>query len=315
MKTLSCITVLLLTLHFGIMAQTEDFIAKYIDINERETRLQPFKDSKEALILKLKQVEYINKSRKKHKSPPVELDILASRMANQIAHEAASNNYSGHFNIKGEPPYIRYANSGGTDHVTENAASASYDRPMDASSKTITQNMKLLHDAFMAEKAPNDGHKKACIDKFHNFVGIGYAVHGKEFRYYEEYLDRYLHFEPFDREVRIKDEVLLSFEPINNKHIPYFVIIFHQPVPKSMLPAQIDKIDSYLDYTENEHLNLGPWEIPQPDEDGLTKLKIKFEKKGYYYVQLFLSDTPHKKGGRASTKGKVQASGVVIHVK
>lgn len=314
MKALSCMTILL-ALHFGVLAQTQDHLSKYLKLNEKETRLLPFKDSKEALILKLKQVDLINKSREKYKAPPVELDILASRMANQIAHEAAQNNYIGHFNLKGEPPYIRYANSGGTDHVTENAAAASYDRPIDASSKTIAQNMKLLHDAFMAEKAPNDGHKKACIDQFHNFVGIGYAVHGKEFRYYEQYLDRYLHFEPFDREVRTKDEVTLKFKPLNDKHIPYFVIVFHQPVPRSMTAAQIEKIPSYPDYNETEHLNLGPWEIPQPDEDGLTTLKLNLDKKGYYYLQVFLSDTPHKKGGKASTEGKVQASGVVIHVK
>ena len=315
MKAFSCMT-LLLTLYFGALAQTQDRrLAKYIELNEKETRLLSFKDNKEALILKLNQVDLINKSRKKYKAPPVELDILASRMANQIAHEAAQNNYSGHFNLKGEPPYIRYANSGGTDHVTENAAAASYDQSIEANSKTITENMKLLHDAFMAEKAPNDGHKKACIDQFHNFVGIGYALHGKEFRYYEQYLDRYLHFDPFDREVRIKDEVSLSFKPLNDKHIPYFVIVFHQPVPRSMTAAQIDKIDAYHDYTDKEYLNLGPWEIPHPNEDGFTTLKLNFDRKGYYYVQIFLSDTPHKKGGRASTKGKVQASGVVIHVK
>ncbi|MGV8828087.1 MAG: CAP domain-containing protein [Breznakibacter sp.] len=313
MKVLSCV-LLFLTLHIFGAAQPQHYIAQYLELNEKETRLLPFKDSKEALILKLKQVEYINKSRKKHKAPPVELDILASRMANQIAIEAALNNYSGHFNLKGEAPYIRFANSGGTDHVTENAAAASYDRPIDANSQAITHNMQLLHDAFMAEKAPNDGHKKTCIDKFHNFVGIGYAVHGKEFRYYEEYLDRYLQFEPFNHQTT-DNKVTLRFKPIDSKKIPYFVIVYHQPVPRPLTASQIDKIASYDDYTEKEHLNLGPWEIPQPEKDGLTTLNLKFEKKGYYYVQIFLSDTPHKKGGKASTVGKVQASGVVIQVK
>lgn len=308
------IFVLFFTLLQSGWSQSAATIERTLAENEKESRLLEYKDDKEAIILKLKQVEHINKSRKRHKVAPLDLDILASRMANQIAHEAARHNYSGHFNLKGEPPYIRFANSGGTDHVTENAAAASYNHPIENNAKSISHNMQLLHDAFMAEKAPHDAHKKACIDKFHNLVGIGYAIHGKEFRYYEEYLDRHLSFAHFNHETTTKKEIALRFKPINNKQIPYFVIVFYQPFPHHMTPVEIDRIESYNDYSDTEHLNLGPWEIPQPDQTGYTTLNLKFDNKGYYYVQIFLSDTPHRQGGKASTAGKVQASGVVIKV-
>ncbi len=295
-------------------AQTQSEIDYYTDLNDKETRLESFKDSKEAIVLKLKQLEHINKSRKKYKAPPVKLDILASRMANQIAREAARNRFGGHFNLAGEAPFIRFANSGGTDHVTENAGSASYQQEIEQNDKSITYNMQMLHNAFMAEKAPNDGHKKACIDKAHNYVGIGYAIYGNEFRYYEEYLDRYLAFKPFKNQTKRNKEIQITFKPTRKGDIPYFVIVYHQPVPDPMTPAQIDRIESYQDFTDEEHLNMGPWEIPEPDQDGYTSLNLTFKKKGYYYIQLFLSDTPHKTGSRASTKGKIQASGVVIRV-
>ena len=45
------------------------------------------------------------------------LDILASRVANMQSREAAANRFSGHWNMRGEKPYHRYAFAGGVDHV------------------------------------------------------------------------------------------------------------------------------------------------------------------------------------------------------
>jgi hypothetical protein len=52
----------------------------YKQLNDSETRLQDFRDNDEALRLKLTQLDIINTSRKKYKTQPVELDILASRI-------------------------------------------------------------------------------------------------------------------------------------------------------------------------------------------------------------------------------------------
>ncbi len=54
--------------------------------------------------------------------------------------------------------------------------------------------MNSAHQQFMNEQAPYDGHKKNCINKFHNFVGIGHYLTENQFRYYEEFIDRYLDF-------------------------------------------------------------------------------------------------------------------------
>ena len=79
------------------------------------------KDNDEALKLKIDQLDFINKSRKRNNASPVKLDILASRVANKMAKEAAENEYLGHWNMAGEEPYLRYAFAGGYDHVSENA--------------------------------------------------------------------------------------------------------------------------------------------------------------------------------------------------
>ena len=54
--------------------------------------------------------------------------------------------------------------------------------------------MRDSHDRFMAEKPPHDGHRQAVLDPVHTAVGIGAAITTQNFRYYEEYVDRYLDF-------------------------------------------------------------------------------------------------------------------------
>ena len=184
----------------------EDDFAAYKKLNESEQRLKEFKDSDESLKLKISQLEIINRSRKKHNAPPVRLDILASRVASKMAREAAENEYLGHWNLAGEEPYLRYAFAGGHDHVSENAFGEWSSADYNTSGQTILAMMKAGHEKFMAERAPADGHKVNVIDKSHNYVGIGFYISGKQFRYYEEFIDRYLEFENIPAEVKAGEQ-------------------------------------------------------------------------------------------------------------
>ena len=112
-----------------------------------------------------------------------------------MAKEAAENEYIGHWNMAGEEPYLRYAFAGGYDHVSENAYGEWSTENYSNNPQTIEFKMKEGHGKFMSETAPDDGHKQTIIDKAHNFVGIGYYLSGNQFRYYEEFIDRYLEFE------------------------------------------------------------------------------------------------------------------------
>jgi uncharacterized protein YkwD len=134
----------------------------YLKLNKSELRLIEFKDNDEALKIKLIQLKIINKSRKSYKAGPIKLDILASRIANKMCREAAENNFIGHWNMAGEKPY---------------------------NNSNISSMMKSTHEKFMYEKSPDDRHKKTIIDKSYNFVGIGYYLSGKQFRYHEEFIN------------------------------------------------------------------------------------------------------------------------------
>ncbi|SMO86408.1 Cysteine-rich secretory protein family protein [Saccharicrinis carchari] len=292
---------------------SESEVKKYENLNHKENRLIAYKDDKNALLLKLNQLAHINASRKKHHQPMVELDILASRVANKIAREAATNNFMGHYNLKGESPYYRYALAGGTAHVTENASALSSTEFLPSKPEHIASYMQQAHNAFMAERAPNDGHKLNCIHPHHNYIGIGFYLHKNQFRYYEEFLDRYLKFDDFNATVKVNSKVLLPVQPQKGKHL-HMALAYYEKFPAQMNADAINRQMSYNDYSDELAHKILPWDLPVINDQGFIPLAFTFQKKGLYYIQIYLDDEPFITGP-ASTKNKVQASGVVIEVK
>jgi uncharacterized protein YkwD len=294
-----------------IIVSKNDF-SKYKQLNDKEHQLADYKDSDKNLLLKLKQLAFINNSRKKYRKKPVLLDILASRVANKIAHEGATENFMGHFNLRGESPYHRFAFAGGVDHITENASSISSNFDLSSSNEDILFYMQKAHSAFMAEKAPNDGHKQNCIDPHHNYIGIGFALHKNQFRYYEEFIDRYLSFKEFNTKIKVNQELVIPVKPLNNLHL-HIALAYYEKFPSSMSASKINRIISYNDYTKSIVTEILPWQLPQKDKDGYYNLPFNLKKKGLYYIQLFLDKNPYK-SGKTTTKGKIQSSGIVIIV-
>jgi hypothetical protein len=293
------------------MSSELKLIDEYIRLNDEEKRLPEYKDDIEALRLKLAQVDIINESRRKNRADPVKLDILASRVANKIAIEAAQNDYTGHWNLIGEKPYHRWAAAGGHDHVTENAYGEWTTAKHEISSGTIAAMMKNGHDAFMRERAPNDGHKQTTINKYHNFVGLGFALTENRFRYYEKFIDRYLEFKDIPSNVKTDEEFRINVKPMNGEFL-FFLIVYRDRPLIPMTPDQIKRRASYQDFGDEEVLKIPAWELAKfRSEDGYS-IPLKFSREGIYYIQMYLDKKEIIKPVSISTRGKDSASGIVI---
>jgi uncharacterized protein YkwD len=290
-----------------------DDLSDYQKQNGNERRLIEFKDNDEALSIKLAQLDIINKSRKKHNASPVRLDILASRVANKMCREAAENGYLGHWNLAGEEPYLRYAFAGGYDHVSENAYGEWSSDTYSNSSDVISTLMRSGHQKFMAERAPSDGHKQTIIDKAHNFVGIGYWLSGKQFRYYEEFIDRYLEFGNIPSEMRVGDQGSITIKTDGNRYL-YFAIIYRENWPKPLSPAKISKMGSYQDYTNEEYKEFTPWELSRYRNRTSYTIPLTFNREGLYYIQIYSDKKEVTRPTSMNTKGKSPESGIVIKV-
>ncbi|MCX6180836.1 MAG: CAP domain-containing protein [Bacteroidetes bacterium] len=298
----------------SIAAQGDSLFLHYKKLNDSETRLPEFKDSDSHLKLKLQQLQVINQSRQKFKVANVQLDILASRAANKMSKEAAENNFNGHFNQAGEKPYHRYAFAGGKDHVSENAAGYWTTGQLDADDATVSRLMKEMHGEFMAEKSPNDGHKKNCIEKIHNYVGIGFYLVNGQFRYYEEFVDRYYTFISVLDTIKAKKEFILKLKPQQGQYF-YCLFAYYEKALKPMSAAAINRTSSYADFTSNMALDLWPADLAKFRKGEQYEIKLKFTKPGIYYIQICQDGKEYTKAPRrAASNGKLQASGIVIVV-
>jgi uncharacterized protein YkwD len=285
----------------------------YKELNDKETSLIDYKDSDETLRLKLAQLAVINKSRKKFRAGPVKLDILASRVANRMCMEAGTNNYISHWNLAGEKPYHRYAVAGGCDHVSENAFGEWTSGNYNSSSSEIAKMMEAGHKSFMAERAPNDGHKKNIIDRTHNYVGIGFYASKNQFRYYEEFIDRYLDFENIPQVLKINETTSITVKTDGFVFL-YYLIIYHEKFPVPLKVAQLTKTGSYQDFSNEEYKKLAAWELAWYRDGNTYDIPLKFTREGLYYIHIYLDKKEIKKPSALNTKGKTEGCGIVIRV-
>lgn len=316
----SAIIFILAALRLSIFAQShggseKGDLAWYRSLNEQETRLSDYKDSDEALSMKLVQLAIINNSRKKYKAEPVKLDILASRVANKQCREAAEAGYVSHWNLAGEKPYHRYAFAGGHDHVSENAYGEWISGSEYMISNTlIAEMMKEGHGRFMKEKAPNDGHKKNIIEKGHNYVGIGFSMTSSHFSYYEEFVNRELEFSNIPVTMKVNQAGSITVNT-KGKTFLYYVMIYRENFPRPRKVSQLKNTGSYEDYTDEIYKQIPAWDLAKYKSDFVYTIPLRFTKEGLYYILIYTDKKENTGQSSLSTKGKPAMSGIVISVK
>ncbi len=297
----------------NINAQQASDFEYYKMLNDNEKRLYEYRDDDNNLRLKLIQLDIINKSRKRHNAPPVKLDILASRVANMMSREAAENGYISHWNMKGEKPYHRYAFAGGYDHVSENAYGEWTSGRYDKTNELILELMKNGHESFMSEKAPSDGHKRNIIDKFHNYVGIGFYISENQFRYYEEFINRYLDFQNIPSVLPVNEKFILQADTHGESFL-YFLLCYREKFPVALKQGQKPRQGSYDDFSDEITFRIPAWELSKYREGTIYKIPLSFSKEGLYYIQVFTDKNEITNPRQISTKGCPPVSGIVIKV-
>ena len=119
----------------------------------------------------------VNRDRKKAGLSAVVLDDAASKAGLRHARDMAGKGFTGHIGSDGSTPEQRYTEGGGTDFVQENSAclSDTLERGVDEKGRFDAAKLAALHEMFMAEVPPNDGHRRNVLKPLHNRVGIGVA--------------------------------------------------------------------------------------------------------------------------------------------
>lgn len=141
---------------------------------------EPELDAKAALLAR------INADRAAAGLSLLAYDLVAAKAGDAFCLDAARTGVMGHWDLAGRAPYDRFADAGGVDWSAENFSGVSRRGAVFRRDELVGLLLEA-HGGMMAEKPPDDGHRKAILDPLWTHVGIGVALEGGEFRMTEEF--------------------------------------------------------------------------------------------------------------------------------
>lgn len=300
-----------------VIAYTNADLQELVAANNAEQRLSEYKDNETTLKLKLEMLDLINENRARHGCAPLKLDVLACRVASKTSSEAAKGNYWGHWNLRGEKPYHRFAFGGGVDHASENASMRWSSAAMTKSYSEVLGFTKDAHQRMYNETPPNDGHRLNILNSWHTHVGLGFSLINNNFRYYELYLDRYCEFDAVPSTAGVGQKVDIAGRVTKPGYGVYFAIVYYEPEPSPMSPSEISGKGSYPDFTPEQAAKMAFWDIRFDDASGRFSYSFTPSRPGLYYVHTYVKKghTSKEKPGYVSTQGLSPVSGIVVRVK
>jgi uncharacterized protein YkwD len=129
--------------------------------------------------------ERINRDREEHGIPALRYEPRAALVGDRFCDDSAAGRFTGHWDLQGRAPYLRWGLAGGVDFHAENAAS--YSISIGRFTRPLRELMLEAHGNMMAEVPPGDGHRRTILDPDLTHVGIGLAEVGGEVRMTEEF--------------------------------------------------------------------------------------------------------------------------------
>jgi uncharacterized protein YkwD len=195
------------------------------------------------LTLRYDILRMINRDRAAHGLPPVQLDPEVSVLADAYCERQIRERTTGHFTTDGQPPYMRFSFAGVNDGISENAAAWSANYTF--SERALHEMARRSQAAMMAERAPNDGHRRTILDPHATHVGIGVAWKDGEFRIAHEFVRRYVTWtRPLPRAASAGDPVIASGVPAPGYRVEA-ISVHHEAVPDAMAAHVANSMDSY----------------------------------------------------------------------
>lgn len=184
---------------------------------------ETFKDIRKNLL------EMINEERDVAKVPPVELDELATEVANKHAVDMVTKEFAGHWGSDGLKPYHRYSFAGGTAATEENVSAA--DNTWSMKAKDLKQDTAYLHLRLYQEKPPHDGHRLTILAPQHTHVGIGLAVRDLRLRMVELFVAKYVEVKPMKLEAKPGAQLYFSGKIVRRGYYLNNVEVCYEPMP------------------------------------------------------------------------------------
>ena len=189
-------------------------------------------------------VEFINQDRKKASAPPVAYSESLSLLADQHCWEMLREGYASHWNRAGWKPYMRYSQSGITDHTSENISSMNSTR-FEVSFDSVKAELTARHEGLIGEQPPYDSHRRNILDPHHTHVGVGMAYSTAGLRMIQIFVRQYVSLEPIPRKQEPSSSVQLKGKVLQPGYQLQVISVFYEPLPEEMSLAKLMGTYSY----------------------------------------------------------------------
>jgi uncharacterized protein YkwD len=188
-------------------------------------------------------LELVNADRVKNDLKPVALDDVAAWTADWFCEEQLATGVTGHFNLRGEGPHLRWSGAHyRSDLVNENASSWSTTRQLTPG--VIKDMIRRSQQTMMNEKEPFDGHRDTILDPWATHLAPGFAWKDGELRFSQIFLRRYVTLEPLPKAVWMRDRVNVTGWIIGDEAFDS-VTVHYEPLPRPLSAVQASAIPTY----------------------------------------------------------------------
>lgn len=185
----------------------------------------------------------INRDRTAAGLSPLTIDPAVSAAADAYGRAQIRNRTTGHFTVDGLAPYARYSLAGTSDALLENTAGWSAAYPF--TEKALYEMVQRSHDAMMAERPPEDGHRRALLDPYATHAAIGVAWERGEFRLVQLMIRRWVTWDrPLARSAHVGQTVSGSGRVSTGTDVEA-ISVHHEPIPVPLSPAVASARDEY----------------------------------------------------------------------
>lgn len=243
----------------------------------------------------------INRDRAKAGLKPVVMDDAASKAGLRHARDMAAKGFTGHIGTDGSVPEQRYTESGGEHFVQENAACL-FDgkaRKLDERARFDATKLAELHQMFMDEVPPNDGHRQNILKPLHNRVGVGLAQPEglNQPCLTQEFVDRYAELAALPREAKPKAKLKIA-GTVSEPLIFGGIGVGQKPLPQ---PKRLEEVSGARAYAipAPDQLYFGPgFKSPKPVSVDGNRFSIELDlgaKRGQYSVSIWAKEKTSSK--------------------
>jgi uncharacterized protein YkwD len=149
----------------------------------------------------------VNRDRKGHGLSALSWDETATLAGQRHADDMATHGFTAHLGTDGSLPEQRYTDAGGPHMVMENAGcfADAAPRTLDPDARFSAAALEKIHQAFMNEQPPNDGHRRNILTPWHTSLGVGVSqTKGLDIPCMaQEFVDNYGDYEPLPRKSKL----------------------------------------------------------------------------------------------------------------